>query len=414
MREQKLKAWKQKMTKLIFGLVVFFWISLHTSQSLIDLADFLLIVTAFWTAFKTHSVSALFKSFRGYYLWLVWLSVLILGFVFGAPTETKTALKLIWEFRWFISFTCFIYLFQKLSWSEKEFRSFFLVLFGFSVLSFILFFVNYDQDPRAGGLFGHSMPFAHTMGPSALFLLFLGLKKSLEPTQKWVWRAFYFLTPALASLMVVLSFTRGVWIGFTLGLLVGTAFLGRKVLGSAVLALSLVGAGLFLGSERIQSRVMGKTNAESQSNNERLLYWKANFQMFKDYPWVGIGYSQNNVHVEEYLRKDGIEWLGGAHAHNQYIHFLAGTGALGLACFLVFLLCVFDPLFRQLLRLRKQKPLSDRYFFLIGIFAALTCFVAGALTESNFSIAKNRFVFLFLAALGYALSTSQEQKTTKE
>ncbi|MGZ3743014.1 MAG: O-antigen ligase family protein [Pseudobdellovibrionaceae bacterium] len=402
------------MTKTVFGLILLFWIALHTSQSAIDLVDFLLIVAALWTAFKAHEMRALWTSFRPYWLWPVWISVVILGFVTGAPVESKVALKLVWEFRWFISFLSFIYLFRKFSWSEIQIRSFSLILLAFSILDVVLFFVDYDKDPRAGGLFGHSMPFAHTMGPAALFLLFVGVKKSLEKAQKPLWRAVYFLAPILASALVVLSFTRGIWIGFTVALLFCAGLMGRKVFASSLLALALTSGLLFYGSNRIQNRVMGKTTAESQSNNERMLYWKANLQIFKDYPWVGIGYSQNNIHVEEYLKKEGVEWLVGTHAHNQYIHFLAGTGLLGLGCFLSFLALVFYPIFKRLLVWRKQKNISDQYYLLMGVFAALLCFVIGSLTESNFSIAKNRFAFLFIAAIGYAMSVGKSSSSENE
>lgn len=402
------------MTKTVFGLVLFFWIALHTSQSAIDLADFLLIAAAFWTAIKAGDLGNLWKSFRPAVLWPVWLLVIGLGFVFGAPVESTTALKLVWEFRWFLSFISFIYIFKKLVWNEIQLRSFVLVLLVFSILDVILFFVNYDKDPRAGGLFGHSMPFAHTMGPAALFLLFVGIKKSLDRAQTGLWRAVYFSAPVLATATVVLSFTRGIWIGFAAALLMCTAFLSRKAFISAVLALIVGGGALFLGSERIQTRVMGKTTAESQSTNERVLYWKANLQIFKDYPVLGIGYSQNNVHVKEYLKKAGVEWLSGAHAHNQYIHFLSGTGILGLSCFLAFLVFVFYPIFMALLKMKKKKIFSDHYYLLMGIFAGMMCFMIAAMTESNFSIAKNRFMFLFIAALGYALSSNQPVKTSKK
>lgn len=400
---------------MLFGLIASFWAALHLSQSLIDLADFFLIIFAFKTAYQNGDLRKnLWLGFRPAILWPIWLCVVALGFVFGASTDPSTAVKLVFEFRWFISFLCFIYLFKKIEWSEKQQRIFTLILFAISILDLVLFFVDYDKDPRAGGMFQHSMPFAHTMGPSALLLLFLGVKKAFDKAQPILWRAVYFVAPVLGSAMVVLSFTRGIWIGFVAALLVCTFLLGKRVFFASIGTLVLVGAVLFAGSSRIQTRVMGKTNAESQSNNERMLYWKANLQIFKDYPLVGIGYSQNNVHVEEYLKKDGVEWLTGAHAHNQYIHFLAGTGALGLLCFLTFLAAVFYPVAKKILEWRKSGVRTDRFYLLLGAFAAMSCFVIGSLTESNFSIAKNRFVFLFIAALAYAMATSSSQKTGKK
>lgn len=389
--------------KVIFGLILLFWLALHTSQSLLDLSDFLLVIAALWTAYKAGESKRLWTTYRPWMLWPVWLLVVILGFVFGAPVETKVALQLTWEFRWFVSLLCFIYLMTKIPWDEKQLRAMTLLFFLISLLDFALFFIDYTKDPRAGGLFGHSMPFAHTMGPAALMFLFLGVKKFREAGQSPFWKSVYLVTPLLASLMVVLSFTRGVWIGFAVGLLFCTAFLGRKVFVTAIVTLIVAGGAMFAGSQRIRQRVMGSTNAESQSDNERLLYWRANLQIFKDYPLVGIGYSQNNVHVEEYLRKDGVEWLQGAHAHNQYIHFLSGTGILGLICYLVFLYFLFWPILLQAIRWRKERVTTDQFYLLVGILAGMVCFVVGSLTESNFSIAKNRFLFLFIASIAYGI-----------
>lgn len=399
----------------MFGVILAFWAALHLSQSLMDLADFLMVATAFGLAYRKQDWRSLWTSFRPPYLWPAWILVVVAGYVFGAPIELQTAARYVWEFRWILSFLCFIYLFKNLTWTERHFRSMTLVLFVISLIDIVLFFVHYSKDPRAGGMFGHSMPFAHSMGPSALLLLFVGMKKAWKASESLLWRGIYFLTPVLSSALVVLSFTRGVWLGFATALLVCLAFLGKKVFFISTGALVLVASLLFAGSERIQSRVMGKTNAESQSNNERLLYWKSNFEIFKDYPWVGIGYSQNNVYVEEYLRKDGVEWLKGAHAHNQYIHFLSGTGILGLICFLSFLGFLFRPVLFQLKRWTAQKEFSDSYFLLMGAFAGMLSFVIGALTESNFSIAKNRAVFLFISAIAYALSSQwiRSQKTEK-
>jgi O-antigen ligase len=399
--------------KIIFGLILLFWFALHTSQSLLDLSDFLLVIAAVWTAIKAGEMKKLATSYRPWILWPVWIVVVILGFVFGAPVETKVAMGLTWEFRWFISLMCFIYLMSKVAWDEKQLRALTSMFLLISLMDFALFFIDYHKDPRAGGLFGHSMPFAHTMGPAALTFLFLGFKKFREAGQSTFWRSVYVITPLLASLMVVLSFTRGVWIGFAVGLLFCTAFLGRKVFVTAIVTLVVAGAAMFAGSQRIRQRVMGTTNAESQSDNERLLYWKANLQIFRDYPAVGMGYSQNNVHVEEYLRKDGVEWLQGAHAHNQYIHFLAGTGILGLICYLVFLYFLFWPLLLQAIRWRKERATTDQFYLLIGVLAGMVCFVVGSLTESNFSIAKNRFLFLFIASIGYGISMRTRANTVK-
>jgi O-antigen ligase len=396
------------MTKLIFGLVVGLWISLHMSQSLMDLLDFLLVATAIWSALKNRDIKTWANSFKPSFLWPIWGGVVLLGFVFGAKADTKVSLIAIWEFRWILSFLSYVYLLKKIQWRESQIKVLSYLLLFISVIDIVMFFINYDTEPRAGGLFGHSMPFAHSIGPSALFLLFIGGKKAIDKNISITQRLAFIAGPVLATLLVVLTFTRGVWLGYVGALLICTAFLGRKVFIGTIGTLVIAGGLAFVSSTRIQNRILGKTNAETQSNDERLLYWKANFQIFKDYPIFGIGYSQNNNYVVDYLKKDGIEWLGGAHAHNQYIHFLAGTGALGLLSFLIFLSVLFYTVAKRIWTLKIERKMYEHFYFLLGIFAALMCFSIGALTESNFSIAKNRFLFLFIAAIGYALATNKE------
>jgi hypothetical protein len=166
----------------IFGLVLFFWMALHTAQSLMDLADFLLVLTALWIALKNNDFRTLVTSFRPISLWPIWLLTIILGYIFGAPVTLPLAWKGVQEFRWILSFLCYVYLFKKIDWQTSHLRGLTLALLGYSILDFILFFVNYGLDPRAGGLFHHSMPFAHTMGPSILFLFFLEFKKRSQRT----------------------------------------------------------------------------------------------------------------------------------------------------------------------------------------------------------------------------------------
>lgn len=389
---------------MIYALSLFFWLALHTSQSLMDLADGLMVFGAIFLATKNREWRNLIQAWRPISLWPFWLAVLILGYVSGASIQPEQAFRHLWEFRWFLSFLCYIYLFKKIAWDQQKIYGFTVILAGLGLIDLFLYCVNFHQDPRAGGLFGHSMPFAHSMGPAALFLLFHGLFNQEQKVGSRICRVLSLLAPLLASLLVILSLTRGVWIGFTMAFLVGSAFLGRRIFLQSILGIFLVAGILFLGSGRIQDRVMGRTNAESQSNNERWLFWQANIEMFKDYPLFGIGYGQNNKHLESYLQRQGVEGIGGAHAHNQYFHFLAGTGFLGLSCYLYFLFILFWDLLKNLYQQRVKRDLSGHYYIILGIFSGLFCFVIGSLTESNFSIAKNRYMFLFLAALGWALN----------
>ena len=88
-----------------------------------------------------------------------------------------------------------------------------------------------------------------------------------------------------------------------------------------------------------------------------------------------------------------------SHAHNQYLHFLAGTGILGLFCFLV----VVIGLFRMHFLAFKGLSEKQNYFWkglALGVLGAEICFFVSGVTESNFSIAKNRYLIMTIWALG--------------
>jgi hypothetical protein len=70
---------------------------------------------------------------------------------------------------------------------------------------------------------------------------------------------------------------------------------------------------------------------------------------------------------------------------------------------LVFLYFLFWPILLQAMRWRKERVTTDQFYLLVGILAGMVCFVVGSLTESNFSIAKNRFLFLFIASIAHGI-----------
>ena len=167
---------------------------------------------------------------------------------------------------------------------------------------------------------------------------------------------------------------------------------------------------LFLFWQRFHDRILFMFDYSNNYDSERVWLWKANFKIFMDHPLLGIGYGQYKFRLREYY-----DILGApisqfeSHAHNQYLHFLAGTGALGLLCFLIF---VGFNLYSgwQLIRLTKNTNLQT---FAYGLFAAQISFLIGGLTESNFERAKVRWTYLVFTALVLATIRSLQVDSRK-
>jgi hypothetical protein len=52
---------------------------------------------------------------------------------------------------------------------------------------------------------------------------------------------------------------------------------------------------------------------------------------------------------------------------------------------------------------RLKPELGTLKAMALGALGGQLCFIVGSLTESNFSIAKNRYVFLLLASIGVSI-----------
>ncbi|RYZ84439.1 MAG: O-antigen ligase domain-containing protein [Proteobacteria bacterium] len=241
------------------------------------------------------------------------------------------------------------------------------------------------------------MPFAHTYGPAFVFALgILVVVYRSIPSQKWIAP----MTVILSAIIVTLSLTRGVWIGIIVASLAVT-FLRHWKFGLSLVALFAVTFLVtFFASSAARERVMTTNN--NVSDQKRMILWKGNLAIVQDYPLLGTGYSQNKLYLPTYYEKLGYskdQFV--SHAHNQYLHLLAGTGILGLMAYLVFLCTVFFFTLKAYLRLPNEEVWLKG--LALGSLGAQLCFNIGAFTESNFSIAKNRYMFLFVAAIGVSI-----------
>ena len=120
----------------------------------------------------------------------------------------------------------------------------------------------------------------------------------------------------------------------------------------------------------------------------------------QDHPLLGVGFGQNRNHLKKYYSELGFAAdMPISHAHNQYLQFWAGTGTLGLLCYLTFLFFIFKAIWKGY----RNAP-GEYKGVMLGLFSAVLCFIIGALTEANFNISKNRFLFLLLAGVAIGFS----------
>lgn len=388
----------------ILVLVSYSWVALFGSQTLTDIFDAILIFTALFMAFKKNDVKVFFTNFKPAWLWPLWLGIILVGLLLNADLKISGTWRNFLEFRWILTFLSWIYIFQNAKDHKKIVQTLALLTVIMNMGSLIVWLD--DTEERAGGLLWSVMAFAHNLAPVLCFyFIFLVTNWKKFITQEKI----LYTAVVITSLFLVIStFTRGVWVGSVVALLF-TAFLwNRKVFAAVMGGLIIVFLIGITTSERFSNRVFTKTNNETRSNQERTALWRGNWEMIKEYPIFGVGLGMNKSHLRKYYDVFGYpENQRQSHAHNQYLQYWAGTGTLGFLCYLIFLFVILKYSFNGF------KNSKDQYqsHLQLALLAALICFLVGSLTESNFNIAKNRFLFLLLAGMAVAWSNTNARST---
>jgi putative inorganic carbon (HCO3(-)) transporter len=181
---------------------------------------------------------------------------------------------------------------------------------------------------------------------------------SLLPTSSSLLLTPYFTLPAFGLMLAALyaSQSRGAWIGFAAALVaVSLARGGRSAVlfGLAVAVVATTGA---VGDVSLPPTITERfadvlpvagipdvaaipvTDANFAAV-ERLAHWQAALAMWRDHPWLGVGFGNYAAIYPAYAIGRWLDPLG--HAHNYYLNVGAEAGLVGLLGYLLFWLSAF-------------------------------------------------------------------------
>jgi O-antigen ligase len=135
---------------------------------------------------------------------------------------------------------------------------------------------------------------------------------------------------------LVLTISRGAWLGLILALSSWPLFMGgrswrrRLGMGAAILAFALaICAGLYFAAPKVRARI--DALVRDSGERSRPILWRAAGRIFLEHPATGGGAGSFNILFERY-RPEGFhdepEW-----AHNEYLNTLSDYGGIGFLLF---------------------------------------------------------------------------------
>ena len=206
----------------------------------------------------------------------------------------------------------------------------------------------------------------------------------------------------------ILSYSRGAWIGLTLGIFLVIWGLRQthkfrldKIKDAIFVILVLIGPLAVLLIMRNPARPFFSVSG-------RPLYWQATYRILREHPWMGIGPGNYYARLPNYLDGLGLELWNGEkkhvefwqHLHSLYFQILAEYGLLG---FFLWAIGLGGMLYRSLRTTFKELELFQP-FFIISILAYLTHNLVDMLAVNSLDL-----LFVVLLALSAHVTRTPPQ-----
>jgi putative inorganic carbon (HCO3(-)) transporter len=220
-------------------------------------------------------------------------------------------------------------------------------------------FSLFGRFMRAYGTFEQPNPYAGYLAiiiPVALGAVLWFVVGDLSPNQRAKARATNIALAGLAAVSlaamltaVVMSWSRGAWLGVAAGLIVTVMVQSRRAFVLTIIVGSVLTFVILLSSiniipEAIAARFSGitdyfgvfdvrgvKVDDANFAIVERMAHWQSAAMMFAEYPVLGVGIGNYAPVYPAYALPHWSDPLG--HAHNYYLNVAAETGLIGLLAY---------------------------------------------------------------------------------
>jgi O-antigen ligase len=207
------------------------------------------------------------------------------------------------------------------------------------------------------------------------------------------------------SVCLILTNTRGSWLGFIIGVLFAFFYTNKKLL---ILVPVLAAAFYFLSPPAFKYHAQGFFDPNMPTISKRLIWWRAAWEIFKDHPITGIG----DVGTSEIFRQYAPpEYKGSVgHFHSNYLHILATLGVIGFTAFMFMIVRIFI----EFLRILRSSLLSHQKAWALSVLSIFLAFNINGFFEWNFGDAEIITMVWFVTGLALALPVSLRPVSIEE
>jgi putative inorganic carbon (HCO3(-)) transporter len=228
--------------------------------------------------------------------------------------------------------------------------------------------------------------------PIGIILFFLGLKNKKI-------NLYVGIVTALLIIFLIMSGSKGAWIGFMLALVFMSALKSKKIMVFTLVAI-LILTFFFLIS--IKTPIKTLITFSDSGGIDRKMMWQSSWNMFIARPWLGQGLGTFMCNYAQYRLKDYPKNFPQiTYAHNCYLQTAAEIGIFGLAAFLWLIITPFVKSINLL------KRIKDKFYhsLLLGLLGGMLAFLIQSGVDTNLYSLQLSTLFWFM--LGFIISVGK-------
>ena len=223
------------------------------------------------------------------------------------------ALEVLTRWTWPLIYFPFVYLHENKRERILFFKGLGLSLFIACLYSFVRFSGEYDFDSTARvSSFWDILRWAYFLAVAITILFAILIKTDFINART---RKFVFLLLVMAVTSLVLTASRGAWMGALVGtfcVLITQRKSFKYYLGYGVLVFLILFSNTGIRHRVLSSfdikREQGKITSEDGSNAGRLHMWKVASDLYQEVPFFGVGFNNSKASLKEFIEKQNPEY----------------------------------------------------------------------------------------------------------
>jgi len=281
--------------------------------------------------------------------------------------------------------------------TTKKFNWFIIVnLIGIGFLSIWGFQQHFLGNVRLEEVGGGN--YASSNSLAAAVVQFVPVFVALSFVKKWRYKIILLLVSITMIGVIVFTESRAAFVGAAIAGLI-LMLRSKKSFQFVIITLLIIGAFYYVAinvagyTERVSPGSM-----EKEKYSERVILWKAAWNIAKDHPVTGVGLQNFQFYSARYIKEElGAERVSFSRgdAHNTFLLILA-EGGFGAFFLLLLMIFIF---FKDIRSLRKIFNNNSEYtHLLIGIEAGMVAFLFANMFHSM-AYMENFYWFLFLPSI---------------